>query len=104
MERINGRVILAKKPFSTHPGDWYLEVHLAVWYHEGSEYKPFELVRWTYNKQNKSHFWGHYWHTNIEGAVKDYNEAGKIESNVSLEEIKGILVQANAEMGVTSGG
>jgi len=73
------RIILAKKAYSDNPADKYLEIHLAVIKHPGSEFKPIEFVTWCYNKHSKSHFCGHYFEGTQEGferAVKDFNNSG----------------------------
>jgi hypothetical protein len=79
------RIILAKKAYSDHPDDSYLEVHLAVVPHPGSELKPIEFVTWGFNK-HVGHFEGHYFEGTQEGferAVKDFNERG-VKSGTKL--------------------
>lgn len=60
------RTIIERKPFSTHPDDWYLEVVLAK-----IEWGHTEYVTWEYNKRTSYYSNGHYFET-IGEAAEDF--------------------------------
>jgi len=60
---------IAEKPYSNHPDDNYLSIVL---------HKNFkgELVTHVHNKQDGGYHHGHYHGTDMESAMKDFNERG----------------------------
>jgi hypothetical protein len=75
-EDSEGRLLLASKPYSNHPDDWYLKTVLA----RVNKGTFFEYVTWEINTcDQKKHpsapfygaHWGHY-HADIKAAASDY--------------------------------
>ena len=63
----NGGTVLQSKPFSSHEGDWYLGVVLALF---GGQF-----VTWIYNLDRAGAVEGHYYR-DLGAALKDFNERG----------------------------
>lgn len=59
--------ILARKPYSSHPDDHYLEIVMAEWENQ--------YVTWIDNKHFNGYVCGHYFNTHAE-ALADFNKRG----------------------------
>ena len=64
----NGALVIKSKPFSDHPGDWYLGVVLAKF---GGQF-----VTWIYNSDGCGACEGHYFEDDLERATADFNGRG----------------------------